>query len=321
MSIFDSEGDRIAQQKLGIDVGKRTKAELYEDAHARHKTIRKVHRRHLNPKISTPVREAVIKTTVVGAITGVSVLGGGKLDRGEHNVAPGYIPAASRGIGIYENPNKIKPPQEISLKDTEVAPLPVPQQPSVSPASEVNPSLSIEDNIIKSLSEKALRAVPDKLREDAKIAIPLIVKALRDEGYTSNEVIAYALATAEWESKFHPGLEFNAADQAEANNYHGGEKYAGRGYIQLTGKMNYEEIGKYLGLDLVNEPDLVLQPEIAARVLAAYFKLHKTAVDAEKEQFVEARRTVNGWEFKDPDLKSRPYDIAETAQIYLVILR
>ena len=49
-----------------------------------------------------------------------------------------------------------------------------------------------------------------------------------------------------------------------------GYKYRGRGYIQLTGKDNYKRYGDMLGLDLVNNPDLLLDPDIAADVGIAY---------------------------------------------------
>lgn len=50
-----------------------------------------------------------------------------------------------------------------------------------------------------------------------------------------------------------------------------GFKYRGRGLVQLTGKNNYEEMGKKLGLDLVNDPDLANQPEIASKIAAQYY--------------------------------------------------
>ena len=55
-----------------------------------------------------------------------------------------------------------------------------------------------------------------------------------------------------------------------------GAKYKGRGYIQITGKYNYEQAGKALGLDLVNHPELVEKPEIAAKV-AVWFWKHRVA--------------------------------------------
>ena len=53
----------------------------------------------------------------------------------------------------------------------------------------------------------------------------------------------------------------------------GGYKYRGRGFIQLTGEANYKEVGELIGVDLLSNPDLMLEPEIAARASAAYFNI------------------------------------------------
>ena len=52
-----------------------------------------------------------------------------------------------------------------------------------------------------------------------------------------------------------------------------GYKYIGRGYIQLTGKENYTKVGKLIGVDLVNNPELANDPEIAAKIVPAFFKV------------------------------------------------
>lgn len=49
-----------------------------------------------------------------------------------------------------------------------------------------------------------------------------------------------------------------------------GYKYRGRGYIQLTGKSNYEKYSSAAGVDLVKNPDLANDPAIAAKITAAY---------------------------------------------------
>lgn len=43
--------------------------------------------------------------------------------------------------------------------------------------------------------------------------------------------------------------------------------YYGRGYVQITWKENYAKFGKQLGEDFVNNPDLVMIPKYAFRIL------------------------------------------------------
>lgn len=51
-----------------------------------------------------------------------------------------------------------------------------------------------------------------------------------------------------------------------------GAKYHGRGYIQLTGRDNYKRAGQALGLPLEQHPELVEQPEVAAKVAVWFWK-------------------------------------------------
>jgi predicted chitinase len=44
-------------------------------------------------------------------------------------------------------------------------------------------------------------------------------------------------------------------------------KYAGRGYVQITGRDNYTRIGAKLGLNLEAEPDLAFGPTVALAIL------------------------------------------------------
>jgi predicted chitinase len=73
-----------------------------------------------------------------------------------------------------------------------------------------------------------------------------------------------------------------------------GARYHGRGYIQLTGRANYRSYGQKLGLPLEQNPDLALQPEVAARILARYMKDRGIDKLAARGDWQGVRRAVNG---------------------------
>lgn len=156
--------------------------------------------------------------------------------------------------------------------------------------------------------------IPQKAKQSATKNIPIIEQALEEEGINSPEVLAYALATLEHETAgtFEPISEYSGRQQAAKKGYGGGEDYYGRGFIQLTHDYNYEKYGDLIGEDLVNDPELANNPEIAARVLALYFKETGIPQLVNKGQFVQARSKVN------PDGLGRK--IANRARQYLSYL-
>ena len=56
------------------------------------------------------------------------------------------------------------------------------------------------------------------------------------------------------------------------NSQDEGYKYRGRGLVQLTGKDNYNRIGKAIGEDLVSNPDRANEPEVAVKIAAEFYK-------------------------------------------------
>ena len=81
-----------------------------------------------------------------------------------------------------------------------------------------------------------------------------------------------------------------------------GNKYRGRGYIQLTGKNNYRDIGKDIGLDLVANPDLMLDPEVAKKASVAWWKRN---VRSQKPNYTDTKRITKLVNGGDEGLKDR----------------
>lgn len=82
--------------------------------------------------------------------------------------------------------------------------------------------------------------------------------------------------------------------------------FYGRGYVQLTWYENYETMGRLLGIDLLNSPELALHPGIAADIMFegmtkgnSHFgdftgKSLENYFNDGKEDWVNARRIING---------------------------
>jgi len=72
-----------------------------------------------------------------------------------------------------------------------------------------------------------------------------------------------------------PEAYFNKVYDGRMGNTSPGDgyKYRGRGFIQITGKDMYIRVGKLIGEDLVGNPDLANKPEIAAKIVPAFFQL------------------------------------------------
>jgi putative chitinase len=73
-----------------------------------------------------------------------------------------------------------------------------------------------------------------------------------------------------------------------------GWRYRGRGLIQLTGKANYAAAGKTIGLDLVKDPDLLLQADPATRAALAFWKSNGCNEAADTDSVLAVTRIING---------------------------
>ena len=154
--------------------------------------------------------------------------------------------------------------------------------------------------------------------ENVRTYLPKVLAALEKLEIGDRDMVLMALATIRAETaRFEPidegisrfntdlpdGAPFALYDFREdlGNGAEGdGAKYKGRGFIQLTGKENYGEYGKRVGVgdQLLKEPEQANDPTIAADVLAQFLKQQEGRIRVALHQgdFARARRVVNGGE-------------------------
>ena len=73
-----------------------------------------------------------------------------------------------------------------------------------------------------------------------------------------------------------------------------GWKYHGRGLIQLTGKDNYENAGKSIGLNLLEYPDMLIYPKFAALSAGWYWNKKGLNALADTKDFDTMTERING---------------------------
>lgn len=73
-----------------------------------------------------------------------------------------------------------------------------------------------------------------------------------------------------------------------------GGKYYGRGFIQLTGRANYERYARLSGYPIDQQPELLLQPAISAEVAVLYFldRVKNAVPTAHPQYFYAAKKAV-----------------------------
>ena len=184
----------------------------------------------------------------------------------------------------------------------------------------------------------ALSGYTGKFRDSLKSVLKFMEK---DPKIDSIKKGAYLLATAKieadyslqrWEADYvcklqgmpykdkpcQTALDYYRSTDGKKNYYtlgtdNRGLPYFGRGLIQLTGKGNYDTYGKLIGVDLVNNPELALQPDTSYKIATTYMANRKyggknTFEWVESDNLVNARKTINA-SSKDLDKIAKQYKL------------
>lgn len=148
------------------------------------------------------------------------------------------------------------------------------------------------------------RTLETKLTKEQGDNVRLIVAECEKQGVTDLRKIAYVLATCHHECRFKSIKEIRAQPGTEVykmQDRYWGTGFYGRGFSQLTWRKNYLKFSPVVGMDLVKNPDLVLKPEIGAKILVHGMRRGLfTGKDLDnyfnptRTDWFNARRIVNG---------------------------
>jgi predicted chitinase len=146
--------------------------------------------------------------------------------------------------------------------------------------------------------------------------VPVLVARAKKAGVTDPAQVAYILATAQHETdRFNTLYEYG--DEAYFSRYDGrgdlgntqpgdGFRFRGRGFVQITGRANYQKFQTKLKIDFVGNPDLAANPDFAAAIAIIGMKEGSFTgaklsefCGAGKRDFYNARTVINGHDRAD----------------------
>lgn len=211
-----------------------------------------------------------------------------------------------------------------------VPPPPPPARPAPKPAAPA-PALTPPQPVsIPSVAAVPIKPAPAGPAQQIPGGIVgIVMDSLKGAGIASEKAIANILATIKAESGFRPRseeLNYSSAEkiqktfgvgrvptlefaqqfvgnpEALANEMYkktdgnkepgDGWKYRGRGFIQHTGRNQYEGIKKFTGVDVVSNPDLLNDPVLAAKAVAYFFLSYKKKKPEQLENISEVNKAV-----------------------------
>ena len=125
------------------------------------------------------------------------------------------------------------------------------------------------------------------LQENLNYSAEGLMKTWSSRFPTKEIADQYARQPAKIAGKVYNGRMGNTSEEEAA-------KYLGRGLIQLTGKDNYERCGSSIGVDLLSDPTLLLDPRYAALSAGWFWNKHGLNELADAQEHGIITKRING---------------------------
>ena len=148
----------------------------------------------------------------------------------------------------------------------------------------LNTPLRISHFMAQIHHESNLKPVQENLNYSSDRLLQIFPKYFNEKNVKGYHRFPEAIANVVYSNRMGNG-DYNSKD---------GWRYRGRGFIQLTGKSNYEALSNDTGIDFVSNPDLLLD-EVDAMVSALWF-WNKNGLNklADKDDINSITKRING---------------------------
>jgi hypothetical protein len=178
------------------------------------------------------------------------------------------------------------------------------------------PATAALGDVTDRITETMVKAIfPSTPIANIRRNLPFVLAGLRARGLGDRAMAGMALATIRAETegfvpidegrsalntrvepfdRYEPGT---AAGRKLGNTVAGdGALFKGRGYVQLSGRFNYNRIGAQIGADLASDPPAANKPETAGLILAQFLQNGEGAIRAAlaADDLESARKCING---------------------------
>ncbi len=236
-----------------------------------------------------------LRDKIVAANSRLAVEDGGMIARDS-----GYFPLGATATNHFYKNHNIEPATVVQTyveAGAYTVPLtaPGPTVEAVAPVTEAQPAPEVAPPVAETVTSLTLDAVrqmfPHAESQDVEQMYTLVMQELSAKGIDDGDMTLYLFAN----------LAAEVGCACPIGEYYGEDAwyapYYGRGYIQLTLESNYVAVRDELGIDVVSNPDLALEPANAARI-AVWFITRREALIrqamANGYDMFEMRRLVNG---------------------------
>jgi len=160
---------------------------------------------------------------------------------------------------------------------------------------------------------------PNSTRKNREMYLPHLNMYMNEYGINTKERIWMFLAQVGHESgQLRYSEEIASGDAYDTRTDLGNTKekdgdgrlFKGRGLIQITGKSNYLELSKSLGIDLIKNPTMLSQPEMAVISACWFWKKFNLNKYADTLDIKNATKRINGG-YNGLDDRIKLYELAK----------